>query len=96
MSKSRFFWNDKKSRFSLVVEQRVRNTSSRPIMTEEISKKLMELSSLNEVKLIVLLQETNNFDEINNFFMYNYCKDNTSHDPFSRCATSSNYGYSLS
>ena len=24
------------------------------------------------------------------------CKDNTSNDPFSRCATSINYGYSLS
>ena len=32
----------------------------------------MELSSLNEVRLIVLLQETNNFDEINNFFMNKY------------------------
>ena len=31
----------------------------------------MELSSLNEVRFIVLLQETNNF-EINNFFVYNY------------------------
>ena len=29
----------------------------------------MELSSLNEVKFIVLWQETNNFHEINNFFM---------------------------
>ena len=38
MSKSGFFWNDKKSRFSLIVEQRFRDTSSRPIMTEEISK----------------------------------------------------------
>ena len=28
----------KKSRFSLIVEQRFRNTSSRPIMTEEVSK----------------------------------------------------------
>ena len=32
----------------------------------------MELSSLNEVRLIVLLQQTNNFDEINNFFIINY------------------------
>ena len=32
----------------------------------------MELSSLNEVRLIVLWQETNNFDEINNFFLNNY------------------------
>ena len=32
----------------------------------------MELSRLNEVRLIVVLQEMNNFDEINNFFMNNY------------------------
>ena len=32
----------------------------------------MELSSLNEVRLIVLLKETNNFDEINNFCMNKY------------------------
>ena len=31
----------------------------------------MELLSLNEVRLIMLMQETNNFDEINNFFMNN-------------------------
>ena len=32
----------------------------------------MELLNLNEVRLIILLQEKNNFDEINNFFMDNY------------------------
>ena len=32
----------------------------------------MKLSSLNEVKFIVLVKETNNIDEINNFFMSNY------------------------
>ena len=32
----------------------------------------LELSSLNEVRLIVLLKETNNFDEINFFCMNNY------------------------
>ena len=31
-------WNDKKRRLSLIVGQRFRNTSSRPIMTEEVSK----------------------------------------------------------
>ena len=72
MSKSGFFWNDKKSRFSLITEQRFRSTSSRPIVTEEISKSWMELSSLNEEKFIVLLQETNNFDETTNFLMHNY------------------------
>ena len=38
MSRSGFFWNDLKSKFSLIVEQRIRNTSSRPIMTGEVSK----------------------------------------------------------
>ena len=37
-SKSGFYWNDKKSRFLLIVEQRFRNSSSRPIMTEEPSQ----------------------------------------------------------
>ena len=32
----------------------------------------MELLSLNEVRLIMLSQETINFDEIINFFMNNY------------------------
>ena len=36
----------------------------------------MEESSLNEVRLIVLWQETNNFDEINNFFMNNLLEKN--------------------
>ena len=31
----------------------------------------MKLSRLKEEKFIVLLKETNNFDEINNFFMNN-------------------------
>ena len=38
MSKSGFFWNDKESRFSLIVKQRFENTSSRPMMTEEVFK----------------------------------------------------------
>ena len=67
---SKFFWNDKKSRFSLIIEQRFKNISSKPTVTEEISKNWMELSSLNEVRLIVLFKETNSFD-INNFFMKN-------------------------
>ena len=35
----------------------------------------MKLSSLNEVRIIVILKETNNFDEINKFFMYNYLNE---------------------
>ena len=38
MSKSGFFWNDRESRFSLIVKQRFKNTRSRPIMTEEVFK----------------------------------------------------------
>ena len=72
MSKSGFSWNDIKSIFSLIIEQKFRDTSSRPIMIEEVSKILMKLSGLNEAREIVLFKETNNFDEINNFFMNNY------------------------
>ena len=72
VSKSGFFWNDKESRFSLSVKQRFENTSTRPNMTEEVSKSRMELSGLNEIRLIVLLLKTNIFDEINNFSTNNY------------------------
>ena len=61
-----------RSKFSLIAEQRLRDTSSKPILTEEVFEKWKELSSLNEVRQIVLLKETNNFDEINNFFTNNY------------------------
>ena len=71
MNKSRFFWSDRKSRFSPIVEQRFK-TSSRPIMTEEVFKSWMKLSSLKEEKFIVLIKETNDAGEINNFFMNSY------------------------
>ena len=38
----------------------------------EVFKNWMELSSLSEEKLIILLQVMNNFDEINYFFINNY------------------------
>ena len=38
----------------------------------------MEVSNLSEEKLIMLLQEMNNFDEINYFFMNNYQKKSRS------------------
>ena len=41
-------------------------------MTQGVSKSCMKLSSLEEKKFIVLIKETNNFDEINNSFMNNY------------------------
>ena len=46
MSKSGFFWNDKESRFLLIIKQRFKNTSSRPIMTEEVFKNWKNKSSL--------------------------------------------------
>ena len=70
MSKS-FSLNDKKSKVSLIVEQRFTNTSSKPIVIGEVSKKWVELSILNEEKLITLMPVMNNFDEINSFFMNN-------------------------
>ena len=51
------------SRFSLIFNQ------PGPIMTEEVSKSWVKWSSLKEEKFIVLIMETNNIDEINNFFM---------------------------
>ena len=71
-SKSGFSLNDKKSKFSPIFKQRFTNTSSRPIMIEEVSRSWEELLSLNEEKFIVLIKETNNIDEINNLFMNNY------------------------
>ena len=69
MSKSGFFWNDKESRFSLTVKQRLENTSSRPAIAEEVERN--DRVSKKE-KFIVLIKETNDFDEINNFFVNNY------------------------
>ena len=41
-------------------------------MTEEVFKSWVTWSSLKGEKFIVLIKETNDFDEINNFFMNNY------------------------
>ena len=68
MSKSGFFWNDKKSRFSLITDQRFKNTNSRPITTEEVFKSWMKRSSHKKKKFVVLIKETNDADKINNFF----------------------------
>ena len=72
MSKSGFSLNDNKSKFSMIMEPRVKDTNFKPILIGEAFRKWMELSSLSEEKLIMLLQEMNNFDEINYFFMNNY------------------------
>ena len=65
---SGFSLKDKKSKFSLILQPRFRNTTFKPKLIGEVSKNWMELSSLNEVRLIALLQVMNNFDEINYFF----------------------------
>ena len=62
---SGFSLKDKKSKFSLTLEPRFRNTNFKPILMEEEFKNWMELSSLSEEKLIILLKVMNNFDEIN-------------------------------
>ena len=69
---SGFSLKDKKSKFSLKSERRFISTSSKPILIEEVSRNWVELLSLSEEKLIILLHVMNNFDEINNFFMNNY------------------------
>ena len=56
----------------MFVEQRFRNTSSQPTLIEEVFRNWMELSNLSEEKLIIFMQESNFFDEINNFFTNNY------------------------
>ena len=63
---------DKKSKFSLILEPRFKDTNFKLIQIGEVSRNWMELSSLSEEKFITLLQVTNNFDEINNFCMNNY------------------------
>ena len=72
VSKSGFSLNDKKSKFPLKLEPRFRNTSSKPILIEEVFRNWLELLSLSEEKFIILLQVMNNIDEINFFFMNNY------------------------
>ena len=70
MSKSRSFKN-KNSRFSLIVKQRFVNTTNFKHIMTEIYKSWMKLSRFKEEKLIVFVKETNNIDEMNNFFMNN-------------------------
>ena len=69
---SAFSLKDKKSKSSLTLEPRLRNTNFKPILMEEVFRNWMELSSLSEERLIILLQVMNNFDDINYFCMNNY------------------------
>ena len=41
-------------------------------MTEEFKKLNEVIGSQKKKKFVVLIKETNDFDEINNFFMNNY------------------------
>ena len=72
MSKSGFFWIHKKGRLSLIFEQRFKNTSFRPFMTEEVFKNWMKLSSLHEVKFIVLIRRRTTSTRSTISFMNNY------------------------
>ena len=51
----------------MIAEQKFTNTSSKPIIVEEVSRNWMELLSLSQGKLIILLQRMHNFDEFNYF-----------------------------
>ena len=74
--KSGFSLKDKKSKFSLKSELRFMSTKFKPILIEEVSRNGMELLSLSEGKLIILLQVMSNADEMNYFFKNNYQNKN--------------------
>ena len=65
------FWTDRKSKSSPNVRRRLRNTTSRLIMTEEVYKKIVKLLNLSRKNFIALKQKNFN-DEINNFIMHSY------------------------
>ena len=57
-------WKAKRAKFSLKSELRSRSTNFKPSLTEEVSRNQLELLSLFEWKLIILLQEVSNPGEI--------------------------------
>ena len=69
---SGFSLKDKKSKFSLKSELRSRSTNFKPIQIGQVARNWVELLSLSEEKLIILLQVMNNSDEINHFVMNTY------------------------
>ena len=73
MSKSGFFWNDKKEQILADCRAEIQKHEFQADYDRRSVQKLNEgiESQRGEINL-VLLQETNNFDEINNFFMNNY------------------------
>ena len=70
--RSGFFLKDKKSKFFLKSDLRFRSTNFKPSLIEKVSRNCLELSSLSEEKLIILLQVMSNPDEINYYFKNNY------------------------
>ena len=64
-------WKTEKSKFSLTLESRFRNTNFKPILAGEVFNNWMELSISSEKKKIVLLLAMNNFEEINKNFVQN-------------------------
>ena len=62
-------WKRKKSKFLLKSELRSRSTNFKQILTKEVSRNSLELLTLSEWKLIILLQCVSNPGEINY-----YCK----------------------
>ena len=63
--RTRILLEDKRSKFSMKSELRSISMNFKPILIEEVSRNWMELLSLSEGKLIILLQVMNNSDEIN-------------------------------
>ena len=72
MSKSGFFWNDEKGKILADCRAEIQKHEFQAgYDRRSIPKIEWSYRVSNEVRLIVLLQETNNFNEIRNFFMNN-------------------------
>ena len=78
MNRLGVFSSHKESRFSLTVKQRFENTNSRPIYDRRSIQKLNETIESQEKKrnLSFSSRRRIDFDDINNFLMNNYWKQN--------------------
>ena len=72
MHKLKLCWTDRKSEFSPNVGRKITDTNFKPLTTEEVYENLMELLNLSK-KNFTALKLKNFNDEINNFFMNDYC-----------------------
>ena len=73
VSRSAFFWSDKESRFSLIFKAEIRKHEFQAdLWQKKYSKVEWNDRVSKEKKLVVLIKETNDFDEINHFFMNNF------------------------